>query len=93
MTRPVTVLFVAGFGRNGGTLLDRVLGSVDGFCSLGEFRFVWQKGVVRNELCNCGVPFRDCPFWTAVFSANQYWRRSRCARFLTGSPFCVTMIG
>jgi hypothetical protein len=63
----IKVLYIAGFGRNGGTLLDRILGQISGFFSLGEFRFVWEKGVLGNELCNCKVPFRNCSFWTAVF--------------------------
>ncbi len=61
------LLFIAGYGRNGGTLVDRVLGAYPGAVSLGEFRFVWLKGMVRNELCSCGVAFRRCPFWNAVF--------------------------
>lgn len=61
------LLFIAGFGRNGGTLVDRILGAHPGSASLGEFRFVWLKGLIRNELCSCGVSFRSCPFWTEVF--------------------------
>jgi hypothetical protein len=64
---PIKILYVAGFGRNGGTLLDRVLGEVHGFFSLGEFKFVWKKGILENELCTCGVPFRECAFWSEVF--------------------------
>jgi hypothetical protein len=64
---PLKVLYSAGLGRNGGTLLDRVLGQVPGFESLGEFRMLWQKGILENEDCNCGVPFRDCGHWQAVF--------------------------
>ncbi len=61
------VIFIAGYGRNGGTLVDRILGSYPDAFSLGEFRFVWLKGLIRNELCSCGESFRDCPFWTTVF--------------------------
>jgi len=63
----VRIVYIAGFGRNGGTLLDRILGQIPSFFSLGEFRFVWQKGVLGNELCNCGAPFRECDFWKRVF--------------------------
>lgn len=65
----IKILYIAGFGRNGGTILDRILGQIPGFFSLGEFRFVWLKGVLRNELCTCGVPFRECVFWKAVFNS------------------------
>ncbi len=60
------IVYIAGHGRNGGTLVDRVLGQYRGFVSLGEFKFVWLKGLLNNELCNCGAAFRDCPFWTDV---------------------------
>ncbi|HYC54828.1 MAG TPA: sulfotransferase [Candidatus Binatia bacterium] len=60
------ILYVAGIGRNGGTILDRILGHVPGFVSTGELRFIWLKGVLRNELCNCGEPFRNCWFWKLV---------------------------
>lgn len=60
------ILYIAGIGRNGGTILDRVLGHVPGFVSTGELSFVWLKGVLRDELCNCGEPFSRCPFWREV---------------------------
>jgi len=61
------IAFLAGYGRNGGTLLDRTLGSFPGAVSLGELRFVWLKGLERNESCSCGLALRDCRFWREVF--------------------------
>lgn len=60
------VLFVAGYGRSGSTLLDRVLGQVEGFCSVGELRHVFREGYLENRLCGCGTRFRSCPFWREV---------------------------
>lgn len=60
------VLFIAGFGRSGSTLLDRILGRIDGFVSVGEIRQLWQRGLVLGQLCGCGEPVPDCPFWTEV---------------------------
>jgi hypothetical protein len=54
--------------RSGSTLLDRVLSRVPGFVSVGEIVHLWDRGVRRNELCGCGVPFLECPFWTRVGS-------------------------
>jgi Sulfotransferase family len=62
----VKVLFVAGYGRSGSTLLDRTLGQVDGFCSVGELRHVFREGYLENRLCGCGEEFRSCPFWREV---------------------------
>lgn len=64
--RPVKVLFIGGYGRSGSTLLDRVLGGIDGLCSVGELRHVFREGYVENRLCGCGAEFRDCPFWGEV---------------------------
>jgi hypothetical protein len=66
MTARTTVLYVAGEGRSGSTLLDRLLGQVPGVVAGGELREVWYWGLARNASCGCGEPFRSCPFWTAV---------------------------
>jgi hypothetical protein len=66
---PTKVIYIGGWGRSGSTLLDRVLGQIPGVVSLGEVREVWQRGVVENRPCGCGLPFSDCPFWTAVGDA------------------------
>ncbi|MEW6058619.1 MAG: sulfotransferase [Actinomycetota bacterium] len=60
------VLFIAGTERSGSTLLERLLGEVEGFCSGGELVHLWERGLAANQLCGCGVPFRDCSFWAEV---------------------------
>ncbi len=60
------VLFIAGSGRSGSTVLDRLLGAVRQFVSVGELKFIWERGFRENQLCSCGEPFRECRFWTAV---------------------------
>jgi UDP-N-acetylglucosamine transferase subunit ALG13 len=60
------VLFVAGWGRSGSTLLDRILGQLDGVFSVGETRDIWERGVDEDRLCGCGEPFSGCPFWQKV---------------------------
>lgn len=60
------VLYIGATGRSGSTLVSRVLGSLPGFCSVGELCWLWTYGVLRNRPCGCGRPFLECPFWTAV---------------------------
>jgi len=68
------VLFIGGWGRSGSTLLDRLLGRVDGVVAVGELRDVWQRGVVEDRLCGCGRRFSACPFWREVGQrAFQGW--------------------
>jgi len=60
------VLYIGATGRSGSTLVSRVLGSLPGFCSVGELCWLWTYGVLRNRPCGCGRPFLECPFWTSV---------------------------
>ena len=60
------VLAIAGSGRSGSTLLELVLAQHDRAVATGELVWLWDRGLVENQLCGCGVPLRACPFWTAV---------------------------
>jgi len=62
----VKVLYIAGCGRSGSTILDNILGQIDGFVSVGEIRYLWQRGIIDDRLCGCGERFSTCPFWTRV---------------------------
>ena len=64
--RTVPVLYVGSWGRSGSTLLDLMLGSMPGYVSVGELRYLWERGLERGERCGCGTPVPDCPFWRAV---------------------------
>lgn len=65
-TGKTKVLFVAGVGRSGTTLLDQILGQFPGFVSVGELVHMWLRGLAENDLCSCGEAFHDCPFWRDV---------------------------
>lgn len=62
----VPVLFISGYSRSGSTLLARILAGVEGVVAPGEIRYLWQRGMVENRLCDCGEPYRSCPFWQKV---------------------------
>ncbi|WP_433527945.1 sulfotransferase family protein [Micromonospora sp. CA-263727] len=65
----VRVLYLAGSGRSGSTLVTTILGQLDGVFAAGELRYLWQRGAVENRPCGCGLPFRDCPLWSAVMAS------------------------
>jgi hypothetical protein len=60
------VAYVAGCGRSGSTLLDRILGQLPGVIAVGEFARLFQPDTLDRHLCGCGEPVRSCPFWSAV---------------------------
>lgn len=63
----VKVLYVAGYSRSGSTMLDSILGQIQGFFSTGELYYVWSRNVLDNTVCGCGAPFRECGVWSGVF--------------------------
>lgn len=64
----VPVLFIAGIGRSGSTLLCRTLGSVDGFVATGELMRIWDRGVANGDLCSCGSAVGECGIWRDVLA-------------------------
>ena len=62
----VPVVYIAGIGRSGSTLLGRALGSVDGLLFLGEVMHLFGRGMQRNERCACGARVRACDVWGGV---------------------------
>ena len=64
----IPVIFIAGFGRSGSTLLDLLLGQIDGVFSGGELLNVWDR-VIRRDDCGCGEPFERCTLWARSLSA------------------------
>ncbi|MBW3602622.1 MAG: sulfotransferase [Actinobacteria bacterium] len=75
------VLYVGGKGRSGSTLLDRLLGQLDGFFSTGELHRVWTWGWLAGARCGCGVPVPSCEVWSAVAAdpALAPWSPARVA--------------
>ncbi|MFN2490276.1 MAG: sulfotransferase [Actinomycetota bacterium] len=65
----VKVLFIMGWGRSGSTVLDNLLGELDGFTSLGELHYLWQRGLVKDHKCGCRQLVTGCELWSQVLSA------------------------
>ncbi len=64
------VLYIMSGTRSGSTILDQVLGEIDGFFSSGELRFVWERGLLEDRKCGCGLPVRACPVWSQVLATD-----------------------
>jgi Sulfotransferase family len=59
----VKVLYIAGWGRSGTTILDNVLGSYDSVFTTGELFYLWRRGLVQGRRCGCGHALRACELW------------------------------
>ena len=60
------VLYIAGDGRSGSTLLDRLIGAYPGTFSCGELGNLLQSTDSADEHCACGELARQCLFWNEV---------------------------
>lgn len=60
------IVLIAGAGRSGSTILERIMGQIDDFFSLGEVNHIWERSFIENQLCGCGKPFKDCEFWQEI---------------------------
>jgi hypothetical protein len=60
------VVYIAGSGRSGSTLLERALGEIPGFVNVGELIDLYRRTATHGERCGCGEPFAQCPFWSRV---------------------------
>lgn len=63
---PVRVLYIGGTGRTGSTLLEKLLGQLEGVFACGEMAYLWH-GLRVGSRCSCGAPLRECGLWAEVF--------------------------
>lgn len=60
------VVYIAGTGRSGSTLLDQLVGAYLGAFSCGELNNILKAINSSGELCSCGEPAGRCRFWRNV---------------------------
>lgn len=68
---PVRVLYIAGTGRSGSTVLNAILGSHPNCVEVGELTNLVEQGWIQELYCACGRRAPECPFWKLV---RQEWR-------------------
>ena len=60
------VLYIAGWGRSGSTILGNILGMYEGFFHGGELYYIWDRGILENQPVGTGELFSDCRFWQEI---------------------------
>jgi hypothetical protein len=68
VTMPRSVLFIAGLGRSGSTLLARLLGGVPGVFNAGEcVLYLFTPDMYERRIpCSCSLTAENCPFWGEI---------------------------
>ncbi|MEW9857033.1 sulfotransferase [Novosphingobium sp. M1R2S20] len=71
---PIKVIYIAGYGRSGTTLLDIALSQAADVMGAGEMstlaRHVWDN----REFCACGKAVPDCEVWSSIV---ERWLQSQ----------------
>ena len=67
MSRP-QVVYIAGAGHSGSTVLDIALGNHPEIVSVGELHKLHRSGwkTAENRRCSCGEAVHECPRWSAI---------------------------
>ena len=61
------IVYIAGLGHSGSTILDMALGAHPNILGLGEIYAVFNNSnhsiLFNNSTCSCGKKAKDCTFW------------------------------
>ncbi len=68
MTNRIKLLYIAGSGRSGSTLIDNILSQVDGVFSTGELYHVWDRNLLGGQPCGCRNQIHECKVWGRVLN-------------------------
>jgi hypothetical protein len=60
------ILYIAGWGRSGSTIIGNLLDQGPDVIHAGEIRYWWERGLMEDRLCGCGQRISQCDFWTDV---------------------------
>jgi hypothetical protein len=87
-TESTNLIYIAGAGRSGSTLLSQVLGSIDGCINLGEFTGYLLNGKqsAKKLPCSCSHQPEECEFWKPYAGVEDDILRtgSQVTRITTG---------
>jgi len=61
----IKVLYIAGAGRSGSTVLGNLLGQFDGFFACGELYNIYRTPS-DQRYCGCGKLLSECEIWDAI---------------------------
>ena len=65
----VKILYIAGWGRSGTTIVDNIFNSYASVFSTGELFYLWQRGFLHRRKCGCNVLFERCVLWRDILRA------------------------
>lgn len=78
------IIFIAGRGRSGSTLLGKALDSIPDTFHIGEIRYFSQIGYIEDRECECGKGLTKCLLWGDIikklsmnYNLNEVYNESK----------------
>ena len=65
------VVYIVGSSRSGSTILNILLGNIDGVFAAGELNHYMLTAKNSVEYCSCGELVTNCKFWTNVLNIAE----------------------
>jgi hypothetical protein len=62
------IVYIAGYGRSGSTLLERILSSNQKMFGVGELFHLLRLINGKNNFCSCGNEIHQCDFWSKIIA-------------------------
>jgi Sulfotransferase family len=84
------ILYIAGYGRSGSTILDIILGNHPTIIGVGEVAYLvdeWEYGK-----CGCGQNYDECSFWKDLFPTGPMAGTGSASRKIESLPFLPRLI-
>jgi len=66
------LVYIAGYGRSGSTILDILFQQVSNVVSGGAINNIYQW-IVDDHVCTCGSKLKDCEFWKIVLNNTGFF--------------------
>jgi hypothetical protein len=74
------VVYIAGYGRSGSTILDIMLGDQPNIVSLGEVVYLYEDVINGLRTCSCGCEYETCELWGEVINSVELDRHREIVR-------------
>lgn len=68
-----SIIYIAGYGRSGSTLLDRILSQHRDVLGSGEICNALTALQAPDQLCSCGAPIGKCSVWQTISERVLAW--------------------
>ncbi|MFW6224020.1 MAG: sulfotransferase [Bacteroidota bacterium] len=82
MNTQTEIIYIAGYGRSGSTLLERLLQCQPAFQACGEMSNFFKIYGSAQTLCSCGQSLEHCEYWRNVAKDFLLKGFSYCSRLI-----------